>query len=207
MGRALRSRRSERGAALIEAAIVTPVFFALIFGIFEVGLLFRNELTTSNASQQGARAASVGGSGPQTDYLVIRSVEHGLAPIDLQRLDVVVVFRADGPDDTVPAACLTASQVYDPLNPAQPACNRYTPIDFFAEYEDPVSGVDTGNFQCGTLAIDRYWCPDDREISLGAGTDYVGVYVQTRHDFISGLFGSNRTLDATTIIRLEPAVG
>lgn len=196
----------ERGSALVEAAIVTPVFLTLVFGIFEFGLLYRSELTTSNATQQGARAASVGGSSPQTDYLVIRSVEHGLQAMNLQQLDYVVVFRASGPGATVPPACLTASQTFNPADPSQPACNRYTAIDFFAEYEDPVTGVDTDNFRCGGTAIDRYWCPSQRVDSLSVGTDYVGVHIQTRHPFITGLFGGERTLTETTIIRLEPAV-
>ncbi len=183
---------------------MTPVFFALIFGIMELGLLFRNSLTTNNSAQQGARAASVSGNSPDADYLIIRSVEHGLEAMDLQDLDFIVVFKASGPGDAVPAACLTASQTYDPLNAASPACNRYTAADFFKEIEDPVTGADTGNFRCSMTAVDRFWCPSDRESSLSAGTDYVGIYVQTNHDFVTGFFSDGRDLSETRIIRLEP---
>lgn len=204
MGRRQPGRGKERGASLVEAAFITPVFFTLIFGIFEVGLLFRNSLTTNNAAQQGARSASVSGNDPDADYLIIRSIDHGMQAMNLQDLDFVVVFKADGPTDTVPAACLTASQTYDAANPAAPACNRYTAADFFKEIEDPVTGVATGNFRCEPAAIDRYWCPSDRSTSLTAGTDYLGVYVQTNHRFITGLFAANRDLSETRIIRLEP---
>ena len=196
--------RRERGAALVEAAFVTPVFFALIFGILEVGLLFRNSLTTNNAAVQGARAASVHGNASDADYLVIRSVEHGLKAMELQNLEVLVVFRADGPDSTVPTACLTASQTYNPSNPTAPACNRYEAADFFKEIEDPITGVATGNFGCGGSSVDRFWCPDDRESSLSAGTDYVGIYIETKHHFITGFFQDGRSLTETKIIRLEP---
>jgi hypothetical protein len=201
-----RGRSSERGAAVIEAAIVTPVFFLFIFGLFEFGLLFRDSLTTDNASHQGARAASVGGGRADADYLIIRSVEHGMQAMDLQQLDYIVVFKADGPDDEVPVPCLSASQTYDPANPTAPACNRYTAVDFFAELDDPVTGQDTGNFRCGVSSVDRFWCPADRITSLSAGTDYVGIHVQTQHDFITGMFGSGRGLSETSIIRLEPDV-
>lgn len=204
MRRRQRGGGSERGAALLEAAFVTPLFFALIFGILEVGLLFRNSLTTNNGAQQGARAASVSGSSPEADYLVIRSVEHGIQAMDLQDLEYVVVFKADGPGDTVPTACRTASQTYDPLNPAAPACNRYSAIDFFKEIDDPITGNDTGNFRCGPSSVDRFWCPTDRETSLSAGTDYIGIYVETTHNFATGLFGNERILTETKIIRLEP---
>jgi hypothetical protein len=195
MGRARRGRQGERGSALVEAAFITPLFFALIFGILEFGLLFRNSLTTNNAAQQGARAASVGGRSPDADYLILRSLEHGLAAMGLETLDHVVVFEATGPDTQVPAACLTASQTA--------VCNRYTAADFFKEIDDPSTGADTGNFRCGASSVDRFWCPSDRDSSL-ASADYVGVHVQTRHHFITGLFGDGRTLSETTIIRLEP---
>lgn len=197
-------RRSERGAVMVEAAFVTPVFFLLVFGVLEFGLLFRNSLTTNNATHQGARAASVGGSDPDTDYLILRSVEHGLKAMDLEQLEYVVVFRADGPDGTMPAVCATASQTFDALNPTDPACNRYTAIDFFKEIEDPLTGTDTGNFRCSPSAVDRFWCPSDRETTLLGGTDYLGVHVQTRHGFITGMFGAGTTLEETSIVRLEP---
>lgn len=183
---------------------MTPVFFALIFGILEVGLLFRNSLTTNNAAVQGARAASVHGSAAEADYLVIRSVEHGLEAMELQDLEVLVVFRADGPDSVVPPACLTSSQTFNPSSPSDPACNRYEAADFFKEITDPVTGVATGNFGCAGSSVDRYWCPSDRETSLSTGTDYVGIYVETNHHFITGFFQDGRTLTETKIIRLEP---
>lgn len=201
MGRTRRGRRTERGAALVEAAIVTPLFFALLFGIFEFGLLFRDSLTTNNAGKQAARAASVSGQRPDADYLVLRSVEHGLAAMDPTKLDMVVVFRASGPNDTVPAACLTASQL--DTGPGTLACNRYVAADLTKEIDD-ASGNDAGNFRCSPTAVDRFWCPANRETSLSGGVEYVGIYVQTRHAFITGLFGGGRNLTDTTILRLEP---
>lgn len=192
-----KQRSGERGAALIEAAFITPIFFALIIGIIESGLLFRNNLTTRNAVQQAAREASVNGESPDADYLILRSVEHGLQAMGLETLEHVVVFHASGPGDTVPAECLASPQ-------STPACNRYTAADFFKELDDPVTGADTGNFRCGPSAVDRFWCPADRETVLSVGPDYVGVHIQTRHRFISGFFGQDRSLTATVIIRLEP---
>ena len=196
-----RTRFGERGAALVEAAFVTPVFFALIFGIFEFGLLFRNNLTTNNAAQQGARAASVSGQRPDADYLVLRSIEHGLSAMDLDQLEYVVVFRADGPDDTVPTACLTASVTY--TGGSSDGCNRYVAADFAKEIDDS-SGNDTGNFRCSSTAVDRFWCPAWRETSISAGVEYVGIHIQTRHQFITGIFGDGKDLSETVILRLEP---
>lgn len=178
---------------MIEAAIVIPVFVLIVFFILELGLLFRDSLTTDNASREGARAASTRGNEADADYFVLRTVEHGLEAMGLQRLDYVVVFEATGPDDTVPGSCRTASQAG--------LCNRYTAADFFAEIDDAL-GNDTGNFRCGSL--DSAWCPTTRETSLAAGTDFVGIHVQTSHSFITGIFGSGQSLGETTILRLEP---
>lgn len=191
--RPLRDRRSERGAGLLETAIVIPVFLLLVFSIFEMGLLFRDSLTTDNASREGARAASTRGNRDDADYYVLRTIEHGLEAMGLERLDHVVVFKATGPDDTVPGACKTASQAG--------LCNRYTAADFFAELDDS-GGNDTGNFRCGSR--DSSWCPTTRETSLSAGTDFIGIHVQTRHDFITGFFSGGNDLEETTILRLEP---
>ena len=37
-----------------------------------------------------------------------------------------------------------------------------------------------------------------------AGTDFIGIHVQTRHDYISGFFSGGNDLGETTILRLEP---
>ncbi len=186
-------RERERGAALVEAAIITPVFFLLVFFVFEMGLLFRDALTTDNASREGARAASTRGNAADADYFILRTVEHGLEAVGLQRLEYVVVFNATGPGDSVPGACRSASQ--------PGLCNHYTAADFFAEL-DNAGGFDTGNFRCGTL--DSNWCPTTRDTTLSGGTDFVGVHVETRHDFVTNLIPGGNQLGETTILSLEP---
>ena len=178
---------------MVEASLVTGLFLMLTFFVFEMGFLFRNSLTTSNASREAARAASTLGRDADADYYTIRTTEHGLEAMGLRSLDVLVVFKATGPGDSVPAACLSASQAG--------LCNRYTPADFFAEKED-AGGNPTGKFGCGTL--DGAWCPTSREAQASVGPDYVGVFVQTKHNYLTGMFGAQTDLAATTILRIEP---
>jgi len=47
--------RSERGAELIEFALVTPIFALLIAAMFDFGFLFRNWELMTNAAREGAR--------------------------------------------------------------------------------------------------------------------------------------------------------
>jgi Flp pilus assembly protein TadG len=53
-----RRRRRERGAVAVEAALVTPIFILLVFGIFEFGMLFKDWLSVSNSVRAGVRIAS-----------------------------------------------------------------------------------------------------------------------------------------------------
>lgn len=45
----------QEGAALLEFAIIMPLFFALIFGIIEFSLLLYNKQIMTNAAREGAR--------------------------------------------------------------------------------------------------------------------------------------------------------
>ena len=47
--------RSERGAELIEMAMVTPVLLMILAAIFDFGFLFRSWEVVTNAAREGAR--------------------------------------------------------------------------------------------------------------------------------------------------------
>ncbi len=199
------SRRGERGTALVEAAFVTPLFLILIFGIMEFGFLFRNYLTVANTTREASRTASVSGSSAEADYLTLRSAEHAFAAWGVENLTVLVVYHATGPEDTVPASCLA--------NPQPGLCNRYTPNEFSLNLND-ASGNPDIYFRCKPTAVDRFWCPDQRNTGLSDtdagfpdGPAYIGVYVEAEHEYITGFFGSTATLTDDRIIRIEPDKG
>src|SRR5690349_2782485 len=53
-----RAERSERGAALVEAALIIPVILLLVFGAIEYGFAFKDAAAVSGAARSGARIAS-----------------------------------------------------------------------------------------------------------------------------------------------------
>lgn len=61
-----RGAEPERGASLVEAAIVLPVLVALLFGIIDFGFLFSRQLTARNGTHYAARAAAVADAGTDT---------------------------------------------------------------------------------------------------------------------------------------------
>jgi Flp pilus assembly protein TadG len=54
-------RRNRRGAAVVEFAIVAPVFFLLVFGMIEYGRMVMVQQVITNASREGARVAVLDG--------------------------------------------------------------------------------------------------------------------------------------------------
>jgi hypothetical protein len=50
-----RKSSSQKGASLVEFALVLPVLILILFGIIEFGLIFYNQQVITNASREGAR--------------------------------------------------------------------------------------------------------------------------------------------------------
>jgi Flp pilus assembly protein TadG len=55
-----RFRRSRRGSAAVEFALVAPVFFALLFAIIETGLVFFADQVLETVTQDSARMIQTG---------------------------------------------------------------------------------------------------------------------------------------------------
>jgi len=55
--------RSERGAELIEMALVTPILLLLVMGIVDFGFMFQRYVVLTNAAVEGARVATLPGYG------------------------------------------------------------------------------------------------------------------------------------------------
>ncbi len=53
--------RSERGAELIEFAMVMPILILLLAGIFDFGMMFRSLEAVTNAAREGARVGVLPG--------------------------------------------------------------------------------------------------------------------------------------------------
>ncbi|QGG95698.1 TadE/TadG family type IV pilus assembly protein [Actinomarinicola tropica] len=204
--RRLRRRSSDRGAALLETLLVAPVFFALVLGIFEFGLIYRDILTTSDAVANGARTGAVIGprttnSGVSADFEIIRQVRNSLGSVPVEWIDRIVIFKANGPgagspSDQVPNACKTGGSVAD-------VCNVYDPANAFL-------AVDTGNdtfFSSCPSGRACAWRPSSRRNGpTTAAIDYLGVYIRVERPYVSGLFGDVFTIDQAYIVRLEPGM-
>jgi hypothetical protein len=63
-------RRKRQGAAVVEFAVVAPVFILLIFGMIEIGRAIMVEQVLTNAAREGARVAVLDSANPTHDVIV-----------------------------------------------------------------------------------------------------------------------------------------
>jgi len=184
-----RARRAGRGSTIVEAAIVTPLVVLLLLGVVEFGWYMKDDLTLSNASRSGARSGSAAGNDGLADHQILQSIRSGLD--GLAKVDKVVVFKATGPDGTVPAACSGATSGTAGL------CNVYDASDL------TLTDV---QFLAAGYTKDDSWPASSRQTSLSAagGPDYLGVWVRTNHASITKAILNDKTIDDGVVVRLEP---
>ena len=56
----MRRHDNERGAALVEFALILPILVMFVFGIIEFGRLYSARIQLTSAVREGARAAALG---------------------------------------------------------------------------------------------------------------------------------------------------
>jgi hypothetical protein len=175
-------RRDERGAALVETALVLGLLLMLAIGALEFGLAFRDWLSVSSATREGARVAASAGPTTDADCAILEATAGSLLSIDGSRIRFVDIFRAD------------------------PAGN---PVGSFQTYRPFDSSTDhTDNLRCTSwFAVNETGYPPASRDNRGAARDWIGVRLGFQHSWKTGFFwwsGSVNWSDRT-IILMEPA--
>lgn len=88
----MKRMRSEKGAALIEAAITVPIILLISVGIFEFGRAYQTMQVLTNAAREGARMAVITGSTDADVTTRVRNymkagslTNHATASVTIQR--------------------------------------------------------------------------------------------------------------------------
>lgn len=189
--RTIQRHRGQRGAALVEAALVLPVVVLLVLGIIEFGLLFTTISTTDGSTRSGARVAA-------TQYS-----QAGLVP----------AAQADALEQIT----LSAAADLKVLNNAEPVGMAVYEVNPSSSNGAPHGGFPGDNMTggCSSSCVRYSWNPATETMDYASGSwsnpdacgvivDSVGVFVQTRHTYVSGLLGSERYVGSHTVMRLEP---
>jgi hypothetical protein len=181
-----RRGREQRGAALIEAAIIVPLLMLLTFGAIEMGIGFSEKGGLESAARAGARKAATltnvvdNVNNNDIGIEVANSVNAALDGSAIPPLDHLFVYK---------------NSVSSPVTVNAPGdcstdCVMFTP-DGSGKHFDV--GSATGS-----------WPNSDRN-GCGTTPDLVTVKIIGHFTFLSGLIGTSPvTLTATTSLQFEP---
>ncbi len=85
-----RITRDETGQTMAEFAIVLPVLCVLLFGIIQLGIVFNNYVTLTDAVRAGARTAAVSRSDGDPTGATTSAVRSSAADLNQTNLGVTV---------------------------------------------------------------------------------------------------------------------
>ena len=187
--------RDQRGAVIVEAALVLPVMIMIVIGIMEFGLLYSNYSTTIASTRSGARLAAT-----QYSQAKIGTVETAEQTAALAQ--IVAATEAD----------------LKVMNNAEPVGMAIYRVDSSSANGAPAGGYPGENMSggCTSRCIRYTWNPTTKKMVRQSGSwpdpqrcvianvESIGVYVQTKHKYITGMFGQTRTIGGHTVMRLEP---
>ncbi len=117
-------RQREDGQAMVEFALILPIFLLILCGIIDFGWLFYNQLTLNNACREGARYAVVNTAEDANTQAIINHIENSQFH----------VFANDGVDITV-----TYSAPNDPTS-GDITVNMSADISFFTPVLSTIMG-------------------------------------------------------------------
>jgi hypothetical protein len=177
--RSARIVRRDRGATLVEAAVVLPLLFLVIFALVEFGWAFKDSLSVGHGAREAARAGATFGNDPYTNFLVLQEIEEVMDPVGI----------ADG----------LRVRIY---NPVSGAGDNYVFTDGYAFGCDwvPCPDPDAGSFYNVPS-----WNPANRDVSAPF-TDRIGVEVTFSHQWITRLFATTTDLSKDVDFQIEPQV-
>ena len=176
-----RGRDKERGATLIEMALILPMLLVILIGTLEVGAAFRDYLTTSHAVRDGVRLLSAKGDDPEADCsALLAAVDTMTLSGRFENLVSIEIYQADSDGDQIPSKT-----------------NTYTFTTGDPEDCDDWDGYPGVNYP-----------PNSRFVLAGGTTplDIIGMRITYTHPWMTQVppFTGIITIDETTISRIEP---
>lgn len=97
-GATVRRQNHDRGAAMVEFALVLPILLMLVFGIVEFGRLYNIETSINAAAREGARVMALE-SGPDSVNIATEAAASAAEPYALSKVDVSVTPTPTSPAD------------------------------------------------------------------------------------------------------------
>lgn len=180
----------QRGATVVEAAIVLPIMLMAIFAVVEYGFLFKDWLTVGHAAREGVRVGATLGDDRFANIELLDTVAEtmGTAAIADPGMQVRIYNPATGVFDTYA------------FNPSSSICKGAGDCCLWTPCPDPSPEyVASGDYTAPT------WLPSSRDISAPV-TDRIGVRISYFHTYITGLIPGPNDLTIAVEYQVEPQV-
>lgn len=91
-------RGTERGAALLELAVILPLLVIMVLGVIDLGRLIHARLVVTNISREGGSLASRGRGG--TDANLLAMLQSSATPFDLATQGRIFITEIGAEDST-----------------------------------------------------------------------------------------------------------
>jgi Flp pilus assembly protein TadG len=82
--------RNEKGQTLTEFAMVLPILLLVLFGVIQLGIVFNNYVTITDAARAGARKAVVSRQAASPSSVTATAVRNSATNLDQSKLGVTV---------------------------------------------------------------------------------------------------------------------
>ena len=107
-------QRGEKGQALVEFALLVPIFLILMFAIVDFGMGFHSWITVTNSAREGARLGAVSAS---TDDITARVYATATLINEDTNMEVFVTNAADAGGQPGQSVVVRVDYDYDLITP------------------------------------------------------------------------------------------
>ena len=187
----------ESGAAAVEAAIVTPIVIVMLFGIVELGFLFKDYLAASNAVQAGVRIASAAPRNTTFAQSAADRVALSGGAMNLNDVQQLWIYK-------VAPACPTCALTNKP-DGFTDFSNCTTCVQF--RWDAPTKKFVTTPNSAHPVLKDNWPANTQNACSArgpGGPPDRIGVYLQFKHDAFTNFVFKTVTISEASVMMLEP---
>jgi hypothetical protein len=199
--------RSERGAVVVEAALVTPILMVLLLGIVEMALLMKDDVALTSAVRTGGRTASANAGAGPGGLSEGGDCTSPCSPANAPKFAQLAANAIQQAGTALPKDSIQELWVYKANAKGYP-CTLAT-------------GCDTNNstsMTCGTNCVKYKWVPTKDQFRYMSGTwtsstvnacannkpDAVGIYLKAKHTFLTGFFTNDVTIEDHSVFAFEP---
>lgn len=190
-----RTDRPTRGQALVEFALIFPVFMVLLLGIIEFAFLFNALLSVNYAARDGALTAAEAGNGAGADCVILNAVDASVGqPTDESLIGTVKIYQA-----TSNGVMIGSPTTY--TRGGGTTCTYVDGTTVTVPYTRTANSYAEAN-RCNVLAGCGVGHP---------GVDNVAVQITYTHPWVTPLRnflggGSGLSFDRSSVMRMEPVL-